>query len=178
MEATAVKVGKGRSVVIGDPLGSLAERMTESTPSLAKVGKVELMRALQRTLGASDDRARLLRRHIQIYLICADDGSDVNVVVSRKSPMLSTEEAAKLMGRSRPHVAMLIDAGKLPGSTVSPKGHRRVPESSVRAWIEARDARAATTADADYRMAAREAGMYAIPESAYVEAEKKGGKRG
>ncbi len=174
MEATAVKVGKGRSVAIGDPLESLAELMTENTPSLAKVGKAELMRALQRTLGARDERARSLRRDVQIYLICADEGSAVNLVVSRKPRMLSTEQAAKLMGRSRPHVAMLIDAGKLAGATVTPKGHRRVPESSVRAWIEEREAQVAATADADYKKAARQAGMYGIPETAYVETDKKG----
>jgi excisionase family DNA binding protein len=177
MEATAVKTGKGGSVAIGDPLGALAQLMAEKTPSLAKVGKAELMRALQSALGARDERARSLRRDVQIYLICADDESTFTVV-TKKPKMLSTEQAAKLMGRSRPHVAMLIDAEKLAGATITPKGHRRVPETSVRAWIQERDAQSASTGDTDYRKAAREAGMYAIPESAFVQVEKKASKRG
>ena len=171
MEATAVKTGKGGSVAIGDPLGSLAELMAENTPSLANVGKAALTHALRKALSARDERARNLRRDFQIYLIYADDQQATVAFVAKKPRMLTTEQAATLMGRSRPHVAMLIDAGKLAGATVTPKGHRRVPESSVRAWIEERDAQTAGTGVSDYRKAAREAGMYAIPESAYVAAE-------
>ena len=177
MEATATKTDKGSSVAIGDPLGALAQLMTEKTPSLAKVGKVELIRALQSALCARDERARTLRRDVQIFLICSDDESTFTVV-AKKPKMLSTEQAAKLMGRSRPHVAMLIDAGKLAGATIMPKGHRRVPEASVRTWIQERNAQSASAGDTDYRKAAREAGMYAIPESAYVQVEKKASKRG
>lgn len=77
--------------------------------------------------------------------------------------LLTTEQAAQLMGYSRPYVAMLIDANKLKGGSVSEGGHRRVPRSSVLAWI--RKANKKNKADdANYRAAALEAGMYNIPE--------------
>jgi len=74
-----------------------------------------------------------------------------------------------MMKKSRPHVAMLIDAGELEGTSTTPKGHRRVPESSVRAWLSKRE-KAAQPGSADYKGAARDAGMYAIAESAYIKA--------
>ena len=50
--------------------------------------------------------------------------------------LLTIEQAAQLMGHSRPYVAMLIDANKLKGGSVSEVGHRRVPRSYVLAWIK------------------------------------------
>ena len=85
--------------------------------------------------------------------------------------MLSTEDAAQMMGCSRPHVAMLIDSKKLGGAISTPGGHRRVPESAVRAWIKEREVASKPSVDADYKSAAKEAGMYDIPEAAYIEPE-------
>lgn len=48
--------------------------------------------------------------------------------------LISTAEAAELLGYSRPYVAMLIDQQQLEGATQSPGGHRRVPRASVLAW--------------------------------------------
>ena len=84
--------------------------------------------------------------------------------------MLSTQQAARLMGCSRPYAAMLIDRGILAGGVTSAGGHRRVPEKSVFAWIEMQPKQGRH--DTDYRAAARKAGMYAIPEKAYVETMK------
>lgn len=80
--------------------------------------------------------------------------------------LLTTEAAAELMQCSRPYVAMLIDNKKLAGASVTAGGHRRVPESSVRAWIKEREA---ATKQSDYRAAAAETGMYAVPEVAFVD---------
>lgn len=63
---------------------------------------------------------------------------------------------------------MLIDNKKLAGASVTAGGHRRVPESAVRAWIKERQA---VASQSDYRAAAAEAGMYSIPEKVFVEAK-------
>ena len=94
-----------------------------------------------------------------------------------KDRLLSTEQAARMMMKSRPYVAMLIDAGELEGASATPKGHRRVPESSVRAWLS-KQGKATQPEASDYKKAARETGMYAIAESAYIETAAAGRSRG
>lgn len=92
--------------------------------------------------------------------------------------MLSTEEAAQLMGCNRPYVAMLIDAEKLAGGVTSKGGHRKVPKSSVLQWIEAtKAAKDAAAGDKDYRKAAVDAGMYLIPDAEYVKVAKRSSRR-
>lgn len=90
--------------------------------------------------------------------------------------LLTTEQAAQLMGHSRPYVAMLIDANKLKGGSVSEVGHRRVPRSSVLAWIKKANKKN-KAADANYKAAALEAGMYDIPEVQVVRIIAKGKRR-
>ena len=90
--------------------------------------------------------------------------------------LLTTEQAAQLMGHSRPYVAMLIDANKLKGGSVSEVGHRRVPRSSVLAWIKKANKKN-KAGDANYRAAALEAGMYDIPEVQVVRIIAKGKRR-
>ncbi len=90
--------------------------------------------------------------------------------------LLTTEQAAQLMGHSRPYVAMLIDANKLKGGSVSEVGHRRVPCSSVLAWIKKTNKKI-KAGDANYRAAALEAGMYDIPEVQVVRIIAKGKRR-
>lgn len=80
--------------------------------------------------------------------------------------MLTLEAAAELMQCSLPYVAMLIDHGKLAGASLTEGGQRRVPESSVRAWIKEHETKAA---QADYRAAAAETGMYCIPEQECID---------
>jgi excisionase family DNA binding protein len=84
--------------------------------------------------------------------------------------MLSTEAAAELMQCSRPYVVMLIDNKRLAGASVTEGGDRRVPESSVRAWIKDR---AAPAAGLDHHAVAEQNGMYDTPEKAFVEANKR-----
>ena len=90
--------------------------------------------------------------------------------------LLTTEQAAQLIGHSRPYVAMLIDANKLKGGSVSEVGHRRVPRSSVLAWIKKTNKKN-KAGDANYRAAALEAGMYDIPEVQVVRIIAKGKRR-
>ena len=48
--------------------------------------------------------------------------------------LISTAQAADLLGFSRPYVAMLIEQNKLKGATVSVGGHRRVPRAAILEW--------------------------------------------
>lgn len=86
--------------------------------------------------------------------------------------MLTTEEAAKLMGRSRPWVAMLIDSNELAGAAVSRGGHRKVPKSSVLDWL----ARNKPEGSADYRKAGHEAEIYEVDDAAVAKALRESGK--
>nr|WP_308937223.1 helix-turn-helix domain-containing protein [Duganella sp. 1411] len=87
-----------------------------------------------------------------------------------RGALLSPEAAAELMHCSRSYVAMLIDNKKLPGASVSEDGHRRVPESSVRQWIKEHEAAAE---GADYHAVAEANGMYEVPETAFIQADKR-----
>jgi excisionase family DNA binding protein len=152
-----------------DLLGTLAELLAESIPAGAMKDKRALAKALHDALDARDDRARTARRQVQMHIWNVNERLAYEGPATANERMLSTEEAARLMHKSRPHVAMLIDAGILKGGTTTPKGHRRVPESSVRAWLSERDSAAAGPRDdTGYKAAAREAGMYAIPEDAFM----------
>nr|WP_315212741.1 helix-turn-helix domain-containing protein [uncultured Duganella sp.] len=84
--------------------------------------------------------------------------------------MLTVEAAAELMRCSRPYVAMLIDNKKFDGASVAAGGYRLVPESSVRAWIKEREAGGQ---EPDYHAVAEANGMYDIPETAFIQANKR-----
>lgn len=78
--------------------------------------------------------------------------------------MLTTAQAAEVLGYSRPHVSMLVDQGRLEGAVTSVGGHRRIPRASVMAYKKAH----ASGGSADYKQAARDAGIYDIPDEVYV----------
>jgi len=84
--------------------------------------------------------------------------------------MLTVEAAAELMACSRPYVAMLIDNKKFGASSVSKGGRRRVSEAAVRAWINEREFAAH---EPDYHTVAEANGMYDIPETAFIQANKR-----
>jgi len=76
---------------------------------------------------------------------------------------LTLAEVAELLQCSRPHAAMLIDAGDL---TAAMNGREpRVTRASVVAYAQTR----VSGGDADYKQAARDAGMYEVPDQVYVE---------
>lgn len=77
--------------------------------------------------------------------------------------MLTVAEAARLLGCSRPRIAMMVEQGLFAGTTLV-GGAPRIPQSSVLAY------QAQTpVGSADYKAAAREAGLYGIPDQVYVE---------
>lgn len=77
---------------------------------------------------------------------------------------ISTEEAAKILDCSRPHIAMLCDAGEIHGVTKSYGGHRRIPLSSIMALKQAQN----DMLPANYKKASREMGLYEIPEETFL----------
>lgn len=77
----------------------------------------------------------LLIRHL-VDIEAKSVGLEAYVAAKSSSDLISTAEAAEILGFSRPYVAMLIDQQKLKGATISAGGHRRVPRSSVLEWAE------------------------------------------
>ena len=173
MHTTLKKTKRVGSALVGlDMLSQVAELIAEKFPKGA-LDKTSLSKALHDVLDARDDRGRMARKQIQLHILEVNERLAYGRPVEVEDRLLSTEQAAQMMMKSRPHVAMLIDAGELEGASTTPKGHRRVPESSVRAWLS-KHGKAAKPSSSDYKAAAREAGMYAIAESAYVEAATSG----
>lgn len=160
-----------------DTLVSMASGLAEKLEALGQPTQSGLIaRALHELLDGQDKSTKELRTAIQIHLAIISNGSaaSYSVASGTNEEMLSTEEAAQLMGCSRPYVAMLIDAEKLDGGVKSKGGHRKVPKSSVLQWIKATNAaKAAAAGDKDYRKAAADAGMYSMPDEVYVRAVKR-----
>lgn len=170
-----------RSRVGSDTWGTMASSLAEKLAAWGQPAASGLIeRALHDLLDGQDQSAKELRVAVQIHLatvananVSTDTAADVG-----SHEMLSTEAAAKLMDCSRPYVAMLIDAEKLAGGVKSKGGHRKVPKSSVLQWVEAmKAAKAGVAGDKDYRKAAVDLGMYAIPETEYVKAAIRSGRR-
>jgi excisionase family DNA binding protein len=163
-----------------DPLGGLADLVSQRSSSkilqLKKVKGVEkahinsgvLRSVLHEVLESQDDASRQIRGQLQMYLAHLIFNKDLHSSPAIVETMLSTEQAAQLMGRSRPFVAMLIDGGKILGAQTTAGGHRRVPESSVKNWIAENKVHSVSAKSADYRQAGVEIGMYSIPEAAFV----------
>lgn len=149
-----------------DPLLALAKALAGRIRKRKPVNTSTLLEALHDALDGSDAAARQARTIMQLHLVRVSDRLLAGGLVSADAddPMLTTENAAQRMKCSRPYVAMLIDRGRLPGAVKSGGGHRKVPRSSVLAWIEAHEPRGST----DYRAAAKAAGMYEIPEKVYI----------
>lgn len=77
---------------------------------------------------------------------------------------LTLVEVAELLRCSRAHAAMLVDAGRL-AMALDREHEQRVTRASVVAYAKSRE----SAGDADYKRAARDAGMYQIPDQGYVE---------
>jgi excisionase family DNA binding protein len=150
-----------------DMLSQVADLLAEKIPKGA-LDKQALTKALHEVLDACDEHGRAARRQIQMHIWEVNERLAYERAVEPKNRLLSTEQAARMMKRSRPHVAMLIDTGELEGASTTPKGHRRVPESSVQAWL-IKHGQATSPGSSDYKAAAREAGMYDIAELTYID---------
>jgi excisionase family DNA binding protein len=158
-----------------DPVAALARALSSRLRAARlPVCSMDEMAAVLKTLLDGDDEAsRKLRLAMSIHLVEVANRS-ARKDPGQSDPMLTTEEAAKLMGRSRPWVVMLIDSNELEGAVVSQGGHRKVPKSSVLQWM----ARNNTEADfgADYRKAGHEAGIYEIGDAEVIKALRESSK--
>lgn len=124
------------------------------------------------------DRARELLRHMGHPRITTDDGKVLELpptvaedlaaileaaadgeraLVLRSPDDLTTEQAASLLGVSRPTVVRMIDEGKLPARMVGT--HRRVTLSDVIAYREESSRRQSEALDEMTRQA-EELGLY------------------
>lgn len=156
---------KRRASPSRDALVGIAEGLVQRVPNLVPEMTRDITKALHELLDGRDELSRNRRIGMQHYLIEAAELQGSAGPNTRAETLLTTEAAAELMQCSRPYVAMLIDNKKLAGASVTAGGHRRVPESSVRAWVREREAR---SGQSDYRAAAAETEMYAVPETAFV----------
>ena len=89
-------------------------------------------------------------------------GIDMPKSAASANALLSTAQAAALLGYSRPYVAMLIDQNKLKGATVSTGGHRRVSRAAVLDWKAQHQV---TGKAADLRTNGQKAGAYTSAEA-------------
>ena len=173
MQASTTERPRASSRKKIDPLATVADQLAAKLPALGQQAQPNLLQALHDLLDGADEAARASRTQLQIHLVKVADRL-ISAQSRQPDPaqrMLTTEDAAQLMGCSRPYVAMLIDAKKLAGSVTTEGGHRRVPEASVRDWIHSQPS--ANKADADYKSAARDAGMYQVSEADYLAAANK-----
>lgn len=122
-----------------DPLKSLAKAIgsalgTNGRSSATAVHQVLHQVLESATLQSRNTRMQLIRHLVDIEAGQAGITAPVSAPVQAAADLISTAEAADLLGYSRPYVAMLIDQHQLEGATKSPGGHRRVPRASVMEW--------------------------------------------
>ena len=107
-----------------DPLVDVVRRHVHLSPSLAKVIKDDFLRLFQNPILAS-------ARSPEKTIPAADAGAD---------RVLSTQEAADLVGVSRPFIVARIEAGDIPLHQ-QVGNQRRLLKSAVLAWNRREQAR-------------------------------------
>lgn len=160
---TAATLGK-TPVHRHDPLGPLADAIGSITGTLSG----QVAKALHQVLEATTPQSRSVR--LQLIRHLADIESQTVGIEMPESPkpintsndLLSTAQAAELLGYSRPYVAMLIDQNQLKGATVSAGGHRRVSRAAVLDWKAKHQV---TGKASDLRTEGQKTGAYKSPEA-------------
>ena len=116
-----------------DPLGPLADAIGSMTGALSDQVASALHQVLAATTPQSRSARLLLIRHL-VDIESQTVGMEMPKRPAAAHDLISTAQAAELLGYSRPYVAMLIDQNKLKGATVSAGGHRRVSRAAVLDW--------------------------------------------
>ena len=116
-----------------DPLGPLADAIGSMTGTLPDQVASALHQVLDATTPQSRSARLLLIRHL-VDIESQTVGIETPKLPAAARDLISTAQAAEMLGYSRPYVAMLIDQNKLKGATVSAGGHRRVPRAAVLDW--------------------------------------------
>lgn len=144
-----------------NPLGPLADAIGSMTGTLP--GKVAnaLHQVLETTTPQSRSARLLLIRHL-VDIESQSVGIEMSQSVASANDLISTAQAAELLGYSRPYVAMLIDQNKLKGATVSAGGHRRVSRAAVLEWKAQHQVTGKTT---DLRTDGQKSGAYKSTEA-------------
>lgn len=144
-----------------DPLGPLADAIGLMTGVLSD----QVANALHQVLEASTPQSRSARLLLIRHLVDIESqtvGIELPKMLATADDLISTAQAAELLGYSRPYVAMLIDQNKLKGATVSAGGHRRVSRAAVLAWKAQHQV---TGKAADLRAEGHKAGVYKSTEA-------------
>lgn len=116
-----------------DPLGPLADAIGSMTGTVSE----KVASALHQVLEATTPQSRNARLQLIRHLVDVESrsvGIDMPKSAALASDLISTAQAAELLGYSRPYIAMLIDQNKLKGATISAGGHRRVSLAAVLDW--------------------------------------------
>lgn len=158
-----------------DPLEPLAEAI--GSMLISTVGKkqtapgtvsFQVAKALHRVLDASTPQSRntrlLLIRHL-VDIESQAAGIEIPKTLATENDLISTAQAAEILGYSRPYVAMLIDQNKLKGATVSAGGHRRVSRTAVLEWKDKHQVSGKAT---DLRNEGQKIGAYKSTEADVV----------
>ncbi len=144
-----------------DPLGPLADAIGSMTGTLSG----QVANALHQVLEATTPQSRSARLQLIRHLVDIESqsvGIDMPESVACANDLISTAQAAELLGYSRPYVAMLIDQNKLKGATVSAGGHRRVSRAAVLDWKAKHQV---TGRASDLRTEGQKAGAYKSTEA-------------
>lgn len=125
------------------PLDELAAAITART--------ARLVGAEGRTIDLPDEVAQVLA----LVVAAMADGQAVTIAPHNQT--LTTQEAAALLGISRPTLVRLLDAGRIPYH--QPGSHRRVLLRDVLAYADSRRSERASAVD-ELVDVAEDAGMY------------------
>ncbi len=157
---TAATLGKTRAHRY-DPLGPLADAIGSMTGAVSE----QVAKALHQLLEATTPQSRNARLQLIRHLVDIESqsvGIEMPKSVATANDLISTAQAAELLGYSRPYVAMLIDQNKLMGATVSAGGHRRVSRAAVLDWKAKHQV---TGKAADLRTEGQNTGVYKSTEA-------------
>jgi len=157
------KAGQAKTISLQAVLDEIDARLERAVKS-----------ALQDSLTQHSAEGKALRMSL-IGRLATEEMTPVDAPARAASPgmsagssdrLLSTAEAARLLGVSRPYVAMLCDNGKLGPIETTDGGHRRITLAAVDQY---REASLKQHADAPtLRQAGIEAGLYDHDDSHYA----------
>jgi len=157
---TATTLGKTHAQRY-DPLRPLADAIGSMTGAVSE----QVANALHQVLEATTPQSRSARLQLIRHLVDIESqtvGIEIPKMVASTNDLISTAQAAELLGYSRPYIAMLIDQNKLEGATVSAGGHRRVSRAAVLDWKAKHQV---TGNAADLRTEGQKAGAYKSTEA-------------
>jgi len=158
--STATTLGK-TSAHRYDPIRPLADAIGSMTGAMSD----QVANALHQVLEATTPQSRNARLQLIRHLVDIESqtvGIEMPKAVESANDLISTAQAAELLGYSRPYVAMLIDQNKLAGATVSAGGHRRVSRAAVLDWKAKHQVIGKAT---DLRTESEKAGAYKSSEA-------------